>query len=145
MNQLNEVVQGAVSNGQISDAKGVELTTLEAKAFMDSIHFKAVPANLQGIVAQGFITAREWNEAKARLEIAIGADGSGVTLLTDQLRYARCLANLGDVDGAIKYTRMTFSAPPEQKSGNLACGVLGDRARRHPKQAGRWPRVRHSC
>jgi tetratricopeptide (TPR) repeat protein len=115
MKQLSDVVSTAVEANQITETQGVELTTEEARTFMHGIRLKRIPPNEEAIVAQGFITAHEWEKAKEHLDVALTVDSTANALVNDRLRYARCLANLGDVEGAIKWARLSFEAPPTSK------------------------------
>jgi tetratricopeptide (TPR) repeat protein len=79
------------------------------------VNLKDTPPNLVWMVAEAYLTAHEWDRAQKLLQRALLFDNGPDRIVHDRIWLARCQAELGDVDGAIKTARSAFAAPPEWK------------------------------
>ncbi len=68
--------------------------------------------------------AGDWKKAADLFDIARKAARTEDRKVNDNLRYARAIAHLGDVKGAIEAARSVFDAPPEEKAPILPAVLL---------------------
>jgi len=111
----DDVIGPAVSAAQITREKGDQMMVEGAKDYLNTIHLKDTPPNLMWMLGDEFITAHDWKRAKTFLEQALKVDTGPDRLVHDRVWFARCQAELGEVDEAIKTARSAFEAPPYWK------------------------------
>ena len=113
MKQMSDDVIGPAKD--ITPEQGRQLMVQGAKDYLKTVHFKNTPPKLVWMVAEAYYTANEWGRARQLFEQALTADTTPDRKVNDTLKLARCQAELGDVDSAIRTARLAFQAPPEWK------------------------------
>jgi predicted negative regulator of RcsB-dependent stress response len=96
-------------SGEIDDAQFKDLMARAANLLLKSVKVENIPSQKAWEYGEVFVTARKWKEAKQALEIAVKAAKDEDRRVNDNLRLARVLAELGDVQGAISTARGVFN------------------------------------
>ncbi len=116
MKQMSEdVIRPAVAAGQVTDAKGREMMVQGAKEYLKTVHIKDTPPSVAWKLGEAFMAAEEWQRAEGFIRTALQTDTTPDRLVHDRIWLARCEAELGIVDAAIKDARSSFVAPPPDK------------------------------
>ncbi|MHB8637259.1 MAG: tetratricopeptide repeat protein [Fimbriimonadaceae bacterium] len=110
-----DVIGPAVAANQITQPQGDQLMIQGAKDYLKTVHIKHTPPNVVWMLGKAYFDAHEWDRAAQLLEEALTADTSADRLVHDRVWLARCQAELGQVDDAIKTARSAFAAPPAWK------------------------------
>lgn len=111
----SDVIRPARDAGQVTSEQGDQMMITGATEYLKTVHFKETPPAVAWLLAKSFIVAHEWDRAAKLLEVAIKTDSGPDRQVHDRIWLARCQAEQGQVDEAIKWARSAFDAPPEWK------------------------------
>lgn len=101
---------------QITEAEKRERLKEYARAILPSEAVTRIPPRDAWMYGDVYRTAERWEEAKAAYEIAVKAADNEDRRVNDHLRLAFVLGKLGDIDGAIRNTRETFTGERSGKA-----------------------------
>jgi len=127
MHSINEMLQGKVARGQITDAQANQELQVAADRLLGECNLDKVDASKIWEVAEVMLTAQQWDKARPLLEAAVEwAKSSKVEdrRVNDSLRLARVFAKLGDVPRAVKTARSVFDAKPQDSAPILNATLL---------------------
>jgi tetratricopeptide (TPR) repeat protein len=102
--------------GELSADEARELMRQYADQLVAHIDIEKVPPHEAWRYAEVFRTARQWDEARQLLEVAIEQARTEDRRVNDTLRLAEANVHLGNVQRAIELARTTFTAPAEDKA-----------------------------
>lgn len=120
----SEVVNERVGRGEISDAKGQEMLSEYADQMIARLDIKQINMKDAWRYADIYRTGRKWDLAAKAYEIALRKPATEDRRINDTLRYAQCLARLGEVKTALAEARKTYDAKPEDSAPVLPAMLL---------------------
>lgn len=116
MKWASDAANMRVSKGEISEARAKEIVSSYAADLTANIDLRRIRVDRAWEYAEVFRTARQWEQARALLEVAVDNPPDKDRLVNDSLRLAHVFAELGRVDEAIARARSIFDAAPENRA-----------------------------
>jgi tetratricopeptide (TPR) repeat protein len=108
-----------VRSGEITDAQYKDFLAKAAQEYLSKVPIDRIPPARAWEYGEIYITARRWPDARKALEIAVKAAKNEDRRVNDNLRLARVLAEMGEVEQAIKTARSVFDT-----NDNAAAPIL---------------------
>jgi len=115
LDSISESLMVHEAHGEISDEQFHALLTSAANSLLKGYHSDKIDPIKAWKYAEVLITAHRWPDAKVALDVAVEwakTVHNEDRRVNDSLRLSRVLAELGQVDQAIKVARSAFNAQP---------------------------------
>lgn len=120
----SEVINDRVARGQVSDRDGQKMLSEYADLLISRVEIEHITEKDAWRYADIYRTGRKWDLAKGVYEIALRRPATEDRRINDTLRYAQCLAHLGEVKQALEAAKQAFDAKPDQSAPILPAMLL---------------------